>query len=127
MLAVIEAAKVQLNLREESFEAIIKKPIIDFNKEINQIQFEALIERFRADGFKLPNWFAKRLREEDKNPLIAKLKQVFSDLGLSWDEADCFAYSMVGVKILRWCDPIQLRGIIRNFSQVLGDRDNDRR
>jgi phage gp16-like protein len=125
-IALVHVARAQLGIDEDTYREMLGSLGAESSKDLDFARFDALMERFKAAGFRgrpkpakpagnrlrpVRDWMIEREAPE-KQPLLWKIEGLLTGLGLEWAYADGIARNMWGVSVVRWCQPDQLRGVV---------------
>lgn len=118
--ALIHVAKAQLGMSEEDYRAMLSSMGAGSSKELNHVQFDELMRRFEAGGFKSRASKGKKFRRlpaaDDRTPLLKKIGSILADAGLSHAYADGIARRMFGVESYSWLNADQLWRLVAALS-----------
>jgi phage gp16-like protein len=111
--ALIHVAKGQLGMSEDDYRAMLGSVGVTSSKDLDHMQFEDLMKRFEAGGFKSKNaGLARRTRrvtkDDPKAPLLRKIEAILLDRGLSPGYANGISKRMFGVQQYVWLSQEQL-------------------
>jgi phage gp16-like protein len=113
--ALIHVAKSRLGLSDEDYRAVLASVGAASSRDLNHVQFDELMERFKACGFvnggrKAADGKRKsRPKPADgRAPLLRKIAAILADTGLPAEYADGMAQKMFGVDAYGWLNSEQL-------------------
>jgi hypothetical protein len=116
----IQVMRRQKGISDELFAEMKAGLGVASTKDLTQVQFEELLDRMGVER----GWTGRRVHSSaaksgmdkapaaEKRPLLEKIGALLADMKLPWSYADAIAKQMYGVRLLRWCDPEQLRAVV---------------
>ncbi|HAF00411.1 MAG TPA: GemA protein [Methylophilaceae bacterium] len=110
-IAKIHIAKKDLGLDDETYRSLLWTAArVESSKDLDHAGRAAVLEHFKARGWKPKH--VKPNVNNIKQPLIAKIAALLTDMQLSWAYADGIAKQMFKREKVQWCNPQELRGIV---------------
>jgi len=111
-LSLIHIAKTQLGMDETTYRAMLASVGVKSSKDLSNAQFDELMKRMDAGGFRVVHKSARKSGMHKKPPrdrkeIIGKIEAILAELELSWSYADGIARQMFGVEKLRFCSSDQ--------------------
>lgn len=105
-IALVHVAKASLAMREEEYRKLLKEVGASSSKLLTYLQFDELMDRFKALGFRSSGAKAKGVATDypkEKQPMLSKIGTILAELGMPLSYADRVAKKMFGIDRLRWC------------------------
>jgi phage gp16-like protein len=120
--ALIHVAKSNVGMSEEAYRDMLASVGVTSSKDLNVLQFEEIMRRFEAAGFKSTGKGSRKRPPRPasgKEALMSKVGAILADTGLEWAYVDGMARKMFGVDSVRFCNQTQLWKIVAALSIYL--------
>ena len=116
-IALLHVAKAELGLSEEVYREMLGSVGVLSSVQLTGPQFDELMRRMEAGGFRTVSRIGKRSRPAGKTGTsqdlqLGKIRALLEEMKLSDGYADAISRHMWGVDKVDWCRPDQLKGVI---------------
>jgi len=121
--ALIHVAKSQLKMSEEDYRAVLASVGAASSTELNPVQFDEVMRKFKSYGF-VPAGAARSRRRkanrppagDPRAPLLRKIAAILADTGLTDAYVDGISKKMFGIDRYGWLNQEQLWKVVAALS-----------